>query len=92
MKGLAEGGVFSCFILCYDCMHAYAVILFLLFVFGKSCFCVKIYTRVGTETDWKNCLNVDGVTLPTGYHFGFSAATGELAGESAGRTLNTLCT
>ena len=33
------------------------------------------------ETDaWTPCLVADDIDLPTGYYFGFSAATGELAG------------
>ncbi|XP_065192636.1 vesicular integral-membrane protein VIP36-like [Sycon ciliatum] len=40
---------------------------------------LSVYTRVGTETDWKSCLNVAGISLPTGYYFGFTATTGDLA-------------
>jgi mannose-binding lectin 2 len=30
--------------------------------------------------EWHTCFMVSDVDLPTGYYFGFSAATGELAG------------
>lgn len=29
--------------------------------------------------DWNECFVVDNINLPTGYYFGFTAATGELA-------------
>lgn len=28
---------------------------------------------------WKDCFSVEGVKLPTGYHFGVSATTGDLS-------------
>ena len=31
------------------------------------------------KNEWKTCLQVKGVTLPTGYYFGASAITGELS-------------
>ena len=34
----------------------------------------------GGDAEWKSCFNVGDVDLPTGYYFGFSAATGDLAG------------
>lgn len=33
------------------------------------------------KNSWKQCFHVDGVRLPTGYYFGASAATGDLAGN-----------
>ena len=36
---------------------------------------------VDGENKWKECFSVSGVKLPTGYHFGASAATGQLAGK-----------
>ena len=39
-------------------------------------------TDVEGKSEWKPCLDVDGVRLPTGYFFGASAATGQLAGRS----------
>ena len=45
---------------------------------------VWILLQVSTDIDgknaWKQCFMVDGVRLPTGYYFGASAATGDLAG------------
>lgn len=32
--------------------------------------------------EFRECFSLPGVTLPTGYFFGASAATGDLAGES----------
>ncbi|XP_072029842.1 vesicular integral-membrane protein VIP36-like isoform X2 [Amphiura filiformis] len=40
---------------------------------------LTIMTDVDGKSEWKPCLDVDGVRLPTGYFFGASAATGELA-------------
>lgn len=36
-------------------------------------------TDLEDKAVWKPCFSVDGVELPTGYHFGFSAATGDLS-------------
>lgn len=36
-------------------------------------------TDLEDKAVWKPCFNVDGVELPTGYYFGFSAATGDLS-------------
>ena len=35
---------------------------------------------VDGKNTWKECFSVAGVKLPTGYFFGASAATGQLAG------------
>ena len=32
------------------------------------------------KNEWKPCLSVEGIRLPTSYYFGASAATGDLAG------------
>lgn len=34
----------------------------------------------GPESEWKVCFSTENVDLPTGYYFGVSAATGDLAG------------
>jgi mannose-binding lectin 2 len=39
-----------------------------------------VSTDVDGKNGWKPCFTVDGVRLPTGYFFGLSAATGDLAG------------
>lgn len=36
-------------------------------------------TDLEDKAVWKPCFNVDGVELPSGYFFGFSAATGDLS-------------
>jgi len=36
-------------------------------------------TDLEDKAVWKPCFSVDGVELPTGYYFGFSAATGDLS-------------
>lgn len=36
---------------------------------------------VDDKNDWKECIDIGGVRLPTGYYFGASAATGDLSGN-----------
>ena len=36
--------------------------------------------NIGGESDWQSCFSVSDVNLPTGYHFGITAETGDLAG------------
>lgn len=38
-----------------------------------------MFTDVDNKGEWKECFTVKGVRLPTGYHFGASAATGDLS-------------
>ena len=40
----------------------------------------KVMIDVENDGDWKSCIEVSGVRLPTSYHIGLSAATGDLAG------------
>lgn len=40
-------------------------------------------TDVEDKNEWKNCIDIAGVQLPTGYFFGASAGTGDLSGEWA---------
>ncbi|MCP9263996.1 Vesicular integral-membrane protein VIP36 [Dirofilaria immitis] len=40
---------------------------------------IQIYTDVLGTGQWKECMSVDGVQLPTGYYFGITAATGDLS-------------
>lgn len=40
---------------------------------------LKVSTDILGKNSWITCFEVDGVKLPTGYYFGASAATGELA-------------
>lgn len=37
---------------------------------------------VDDKNEWKECIDIGGVRLPTGYFFGASAATGDLSGGS----------
>lgn len=37
---------------------------------------------VDDKNEWKECIDIGGVRLPTGYFFGASAATGDLSGRS----------
>lgn len=37
----------------------------------------------GDESQWKMCFSATDVDLPTGYYFGVTAATGDLAGTTA---------
>jgi len=34
---------------------------------------------IDNKAGWKECFEVDGVKLPTGYYFGMSATTGDLS-------------
>jgi hypothetical protein len=43
-------------------------------------FSPQILTDVEGKGEWRECLDVGGVKLPTGLYFGVSATTGELAG------------
>jgi len=43
---------------------------------------LQIFTDIAGEGIWKQCMSADGVTLPTNFYFGVSAATGELSGKS----------
>lgn len=36
---------------------------------------------VDDKNEWKECIDIGGVRLPTGYYFGASAATGDLSGR-----------
>ena len=40
-------------------------------------------TDIDNDGEWKPCFEVSGIRLPTSYHIGLSAATGDLAGLSA---------
>lgn len=39
----------------------------------------SVFVDLENKNAWKQCLSVSGVRLPTGYHFGVSAATGDLS-------------
>lgn len=40
---------------------------------------LAVLTDLEDEAEMRTCLSVDGVELPSGYHFGFSAITGDLS-------------
>ncbi|CAJ0968283.1 unnamed protein product [Ranitomeya imitator] len=40
---------------------------------------LTIMTDVEGKNEWKNCVDISGVRLPTGYYFGATAATGDLS-------------
>ncbi|XP_038064707.1 vesicular integral-membrane protein VIP36-like [Patiria miniata] len=40
---------------------------------------LAIMTDIDGKAEWKTCIDVDGIKLPTGYYFGISATTGQLA-------------
>jgi len=40
---------------------------------------LTVFVDVDNKNEWRDCLDVVGVKLPTGLHFGASAATGQLA-------------
>lgn len=37
---------------------------------------------IDDKNEWKECIDIAGVRMPTGYYFGASAATGDLAGKT----------
>ena len=41
---------------------------------------VQVMVDVDDQNEWKSCIDIGGVRLPTGYFFGASAATGDLSG------------
>ncbi|KAL0608312.1 Vesicular integral-membrane protein VIP36 [Plecturocebus cupreus] len=40
---------------------------------------LTVMTDLEGENEWKNCIDITGVRLPTGYYFGASAGTGDLS-------------
>lgn len=38
-----------------------------------------VYTDIENKAAWKQCFQVEGVKLPTGYYFGMTATTGDLS-------------
>ncbi|VDM54250.1 unnamed protein product [Angiostrongylus costaricensis] len=40
---------------------------------------LSVFTDISGKYEWKLCLSVNNVQLPTGYYFGISAATGDLS-------------
>lgn len=43
---------------------------------------LQVMVDVDDKNEWKECIDIGGVRLPTGYFFGASAATGDLSGGS----------
>lgn len=58
-------------------------------VLGVTPLVLQVMTDVEDKNEWKNCIDIAGVQLPTGYFFGASAGTGDLSGEWA--LLGGLC-
>lgn len=52
-------------------------------VLGVTPRVLQVMTDVEDKNEWKNCIDIAGVQLPTGYFFGASAGTGDLSGEWA---------
>lgn len=47
---------------------------------GNTCwFLFTVSTDIENKAAWKECLQVKGVRLPTGYFLGLTAATGDLS-------------
>ena len=44
--------------------------------------CTQVFHNIEGDDNWAECFNAPNIDLPTGYYFGFSAATGDLAGLS----------
>lgn len=49
----------------------------------------QVMTDLEDKNEWKNCIDITGVRLPTGYYFGASAGTGDLSGEWAAKGVKT---
>lgn len=45
-------------------------------------YALQVMVDVDDKNEWKECIDIGGVRLPTGYFFGASAATGDLSGGS----------
>lgn len=45
---------------------------------------LQVMVDVDDKNEWKECIDIGGVRLPTGYFFGASAATGDLSGGFSG--------
>ena len=60
-------------LLVYDVLKANKVNVF-------SRLVLQVQFDVRDDGEWKDCMRISGVKLPTNYFFGFSAATGDLAG------------
>lgn len=41
---------------------------------------LQVMVDVDDKNEWRECIDIGGVRLPTGYFFGASAATGDLSG------------
>ncbi|XP_078087416.1 vesicular integral-membrane protein VIP36-like [Mustelus asterias] len=52
---------------------------------------LTVKTDVEDKNEWKECIDISGVRLPTGYFFGASAATGDLSGKSECLCFISLC-
>lgn len=48
---------------------------------SRSAFVLQVMVDVDDRNEWKECIDIGGVRLPTGYFFGASAATGDLSGR-----------
>nr|KAF6480606.1 lectin, mannose binding 2 [Molossus molossus] len=42
---------------------------------------LTVMTDLEDKNEWKNCIDITGVRLPTGYYFGASAGTGDLSAD-----------
>lgn len=63
-----------------------------LFFASKMSLILQVMTDVEDKNEWKNCFDVAGVRLPTGYFFGASAGTGDLSGKGClPKRWNSLC-
>ena len=51
-------------------------------------FLYQVSIDIEGKNAWKQCFAAEGVHLPTGYYFGASAATGQLAGNVIYPTLD----
>lgn len=52
----------------------------LIIFFSISCAATQLMVNVDGTQEWKECADISGLHLPTGYFFGASSATGDLSG------------
>ncbi|GAB5567091.1 vesicular integral-membrane protein VIP36 isoform X1 [Prionailurus iriomotensis] len=49
---------------------------------------LTVMTDLEDKNEWKNCIDITGVRLPTGYYFGASAGTGDLSEQDGDYNLD----
>lgn len=66
--------------LIWSCFGFYQKTFAVLHCYPDTVFMLQVMVDVDDKNEWKECIDIGGVRLPTGYFFGASAATGDLSG------------